>query len=187
MVLHADLGHRGPRGTRDVDYVRRAFVAEYAARGCLDAGERLDGAIQAVASKFALGRDWMNAGPDVALPMALDPRTHRQYDPIATAALHTDRDRDLARRTLFSAPGLRLIAITWPWALALKLARYAAADAADARAIVRLLYWRYAREPRRLEECIVDACWPMGYQRPGALGLMRARLRDAVWRATCEP
>jgi hypothetical protein len=47
---------------------------------------------------------------------------------------------DVDARTLFSAPGLRLIAVAWPWALAFKLVCYAKDDLADACAIVRLLY-----------------------------------------------
>ena len=56
--------------TRDVDYLHRAFVAEWAALGVTDAGDRLKDCIRKTARKFDLGEDWMNSDPDIALPMA---------------------------------------------------------------------------------------------------------------------
>lgn len=58
--------------TRDVDYIHRSFVTEYAAHGFPDAGERLQRCIRATAVQFRLGADWMNSDADVALPMAAE-------------------------------------------------------------------------------------------------------------------
>jgi hypothetical protein len=95
---------------------------------------------------------------------------------------------DVDARTLFSALGLRLLAVSWPWALAFKLARYAKDDPADARAIVRLLYWRYEQkyaDARTLEAWVVRECAAMGYAgwAEERRSEMRARLWDAVRRA----
>lgn len=70
MVLHQSLSCR--RDTRDVDYCHRSFVSEWAKRGFHDAGDRLIRCIEATAQSFGLGRDWMNAHADVALPMAVE-------------------------------------------------------------------------------------------------------------------
>ncbi|KAI0313523.1 hypothetical protein OF83DRAFT_1141056 [Amylostereum chailletii] len=69
MVLHSKLGHRA--STRDVDYVHRAFAADYARTGSQQEAEaRLWRCIAGAAAAHGLGTDWMNAAPDVALPMA---------------------------------------------------------------------------------------------------------------------
>ena len=70
MVLHRGLNHRP--NTRDVDYCHRAFVAEMTARGVPDAGQRLLSCIVATAQAYGLGKDWMNAHADVALPWAIE-------------------------------------------------------------------------------------------------------------------
>lgn len=53
----------------------------------------------------------------------------RTYDPIATSSTTLSTDTD--EREVFSAPGLRLIAVDWAWALALKFVRYAKHDPED--------------------------------------------------------
>lgn len=58
--------------TRDVDYIARAFAAEWRAAGMPDAEARLQRCIDTTARRFGLGRDWMNAHADVALPMATE-------------------------------------------------------------------------------------------------------------------
>ena len=68
MVLHRDLSRK--RSTPDVDYIHRAFVAEWARCGVHDAGDRLTTCIRETARAFKLGDDWMNAHADIALPMA---------------------------------------------------------------------------------------------------------------------
>ena len=70
MVLHRGLNHRS--NTRDVDYCHRAFVAEMSGRGVPDAGQRLLSCINATAKTYGLGKDWMNAHADVALPWAIE-------------------------------------------------------------------------------------------------------------------
>lgn len=68
MVLHRELPRK--RSTPDVDYIHRAFVAEWAQRGVRDAGDRLNACIVETARAFGFSDDWMNAHADVALPMA---------------------------------------------------------------------------------------------------------------------
>lgn len=91
MILHPNLSTSScRRTTRDIDYIRRAFGHEWRKRGVMDAEERLQRCINAVAAKFNIGyvnpstlsyrrhlsmhaphsTDWMNADPDVALPFA---------------------------------------------------------------------------------------------------------------------
>lgn len=70
MVLHPLLACR--ENTRDVDYNHRSFEAEWISRGVMDAGPRLRTCIAATAKAFGLGRDWMNACADVALPMSIE-------------------------------------------------------------------------------------------------------------------
>ena len=73
MLLHSGLyAQPGSKrcDTRDIDYIHRSFVEEWRQAGMLDAGERLQCCIDATAVKFKLGRDWMNAHADIALPMA---------------------------------------------------------------------------------------------------------------------
>lgn len=53
----------------------------------------------------------------------------RTYDPIATSSTTLSTDTD--EREVFAAPGLRLIAVDWAWALALKFVRYAKHDPED--------------------------------------------------------
>ena len=68
MVLHRALTGSSRQHTRDVDYCHRSFVNE---RGA-DAGARLQACIAHTAKAFGFGADWMNAHPDVALPMAFE-------------------------------------------------------------------------------------------------------------------
>lgn len=68
MVLHPDL--KGARHyTQDVDFIHRMFAAEWQARGVYDATQRLQACIAQTAARFGLGPDWMNADPDMALPV----------------------------------------------------------------------------------------------------------------------
>jgi hypothetical protein len=68
MLLHP--AHKGSRcATRDVDYIHRSFVTEQRDWFRVhDAESRLRSCIHASARKFGLGKDWMNAQADVALP-----------------------------------------------------------------------------------------------------------------------
>jgi hypothetical protein len=56
--------------TRDVDYIKRSFAAEWQRIGINDAAERLQSCILSTARHFRLGADWMNSDADIALPMA---------------------------------------------------------------------------------------------------------------------
>jgi hypothetical protein len=71
MVLHPTLASSTTRRTtRDVDFIKRSFVAEMRKCGVLDAEARLQSCIDATAVRYRLGNDWFNAHADVALPMA---------------------------------------------------------------------------------------------------------------------
>ncbi|KAJ7187741.1 hypothetical protein C8R46DRAFT_1052433 [Mycena filopes] len=88
MLLNPALAHLPtPRTTtRDIDYIARAFSAEWAS-SVPDANDRLRQCIFETAAHFGLGTDWMNSDADVALPMASNPTTGALYDPIHAAAL----------------------------------------------------------------------------------------------------
>ncbi|KAJ7600902.1 hypothetical protein C8J56DRAFT_768157 [Mycena floridula] len=145
ILLHPDLhklqtvSHNGDRiqrrtKTRDVDYIHRSFVAEYASR-FPDAGERLQRCIRTTAANFRLGADWMNSDPDPALPMVPD-ATGKPYDPIYHASIQPN---NIHMHTIFTSPNkiLTLISVTPFWAVALKLVRYTPNDASDIILILR--------------------------------------------------
>ncbi|KAH9961806.1 hypothetical protein BC827DRAFT_1260384 [Russula dissimulans] len=181
MVLHHSLKHR--ESTQDIDYIHRSFVAEYRALGFSDAEQRLHKCIAETALKYNLGADWMNDHADVALPWAFD-QQNRSYDPIFYAST---RPQNAEPQTIFSARGLALVAVPWPWAMALKLVRYEKKDPDDCAAIIRLgfrqrgIRWTVAG----LEQWISDRCWPMGYNNYQApqKAQLRQRIQDALARA----
>jgi hypothetical protein len=85
-------------------------------------------------------------------------RTQTPFGPVHGAEL---KSTNVDARTFVSAPGLRLLAVSWHRALA----RYAKDDSTDARAIVRPLYWRYERmlaDARAFKEWVVGECAAMG-------------------------
>ena len=90
-------------------------------------------------------------------------------------------------QTIFNGRGLALVAVPWPWALALKLVRYAKKDPDDCAAILRLgsaqrgLRWTVAG----LEQWISERCWPMRYSdyQPPQKAQLRERLQDALARS----
>src|SRR6266702_2001645 len=86
MVLHPSFTHR--ESTQDVDYIHRAFAAEYRALGFTDAEERLRSCIAETAAMFNLGADWINDHADVALPMALECVPVRPLTVISVAYLN---------------------------------------------------------------------------------------------------
>ncbi|KAH8981709.1 hypothetical protein EDB92DRAFT_1936982 [Lactarius akahatsu] len=184
MVLHPSFTHR--ESTQDVDYIHRAFAAEYRALGFIDAEERLRSCIAETAAKFHLGADWINDHADVALPMALD-QYGRTYDPIYNAST---RPENSVPQTIFNERGLALVAVPWPWAVALKLVRYAKQDPVDCAAVLRLgfaqrgIRWTLAG----LEQWIMERCWPMGYSgyQPPQRAQLRQRIQDALTRAFPE-
>jgi hypothetical protein len=181
MVLHPSFTHR--ESTQDVDYIHRSFVSEFRALGYKDAEQRLRKCIAETALKFNLGADWMNDHADVALPMALDLQG-RTYDPIYYDAIHP---QNAAPQTIFNERGLALVAVTWPWAIALKLVRYAKQDPVDCAAVLRLglaqrgIRWTQAG----MEKWISERCWPMGYSsyQPPQKAQLQQRIQDAIARA----
>ena len=130
-----------------------------------------------------------------ALTPLIPPKTHtkstnsqygRKYDPIYYASTSCE-DSSPQTLTIFNERGLELIAVPWPWAIALKLVRYAKQDPADCAAVLRLgvaqcgIRWTLAS----LEQWIMESCWPMGYScyQPPQRALLRARIQDLLSRA----
>ncbi|KAH9847747.1 hypothetical protein C2E23DRAFT_764769 [Lenzites betulinus] len=179
MVLHPQLACRD--STRDVDYLHRPFEAEWTARGVLDAGSRLRKCIRATARVFNLGADWMNACADVALPMSTDPTCGRPIDPIHVDAMS---EANMRMNTIFTAPGLVLVGVSWSWAVALKLVRYQKHDPHDIAHILRLgQRIRNVRWTRALLEAwIMSMCAPMVYSlySPWQLEATRQKMRHAI-------
>lgn len=185
MVLHPSFMHRD--STQDVDYIHRSFVREYRALGFPDAEQRLRKCIAETAYRFNLGADWMNDHADVALPLALDQQGHK-FDPIFYDATQKQNATAL---TIFNEPGLALVAVPWPWAVALKLVRYAKKDPEDCGAVLRLGSFQrgYRWTVDVLERWLSERCWPMQYSNysPQKKVQLRERLKDALARAFPEP
>jgi hypothetical protein len=59
----------------------------------------------------------------------------RTYDPIFLASMYHG---SVAPQMIFNKRGLALIVVLWPWAVALKLARYAKQDPVDYAAVLHL-------------------------------------------------
>jgi hypothetical protein len=108
----------------------------------------------------------------------------RTYDPIFYAST---QPQNASPQTIFNAPGLALVAVPWPWAMALKLVRYEKQDPADCAAILRLgaaqRGIRWTREG--LEQWVMERCWPMRYTDypPPKRQQLRERIQDALNRA----
>ncbi|KAF9259453.1 hypothetical protein L218DRAFT_874734 [Marasmius fiardii PR-910] len=131
-LYHSSRGETVPmrKTTRDVDYIRRSFVAEYVGKHkIVDADYKLQRCIRATAVKFGLGADWMNADADVALPMSTT-SAGMPYDPIYHASLQPFNVR---LYTVFTSKNqkLTIVNVTPAWAVALKLVRYAKWDPGD--------------------------------------------------------
>jgi hypothetical protein len=179
MLLHP--AHKGSRhGTRDVDYIQRSFISEQRDWfKVYDAGSRLQMCINATASQFGLGKDWMNAHADVALPMAYD-SYGRPYDPIYQSAI-TDHNR--AYHTIFKSPGLILVSVTPAWGVALKMVRYAKDDPADIRQT--LLLGSKIRNggiwtEELLEKWLTQNCQGITPENFGGREMLRQKIRHAV-------
>ncbi|KAG1880999.1 hypothetical protein F4604DRAFT_1749328 [Suillus subluteus] len=181
MILHPNLRESScRRTTRDIDYIRRAFGHEWRKRGVYDAEERLQRCINAVAAKFYIGTDWMNADPDVALPFAHNSQG-QLYDPI----YHDSKQaNNIDMNTIYESPGLVVISVTMFWGVALKLVRYKKEDPTDIVAMLRHgtklngVQWT----PHIMETWIKTLCWPMGYNtyKPEQAQELRNRIHDAV-------
>ena len=69
------------------------------------------------------------------------------------------------RKTILSKRGLTLVAVPWPWVIALKLVRYAKQDTTHCAAVLRLgiaqrgIRWTLAG----LDQWIMERCGPMGH------------------------
>lgn len=108
-----------------------------------------------------------------------------------TVGKHTLTPHTPVDMTVFHAPGLRLIAVPWMWAIALKLVRYEKNDPTDVAAILRMGLRRYPQHtsvwthPQILEQTLVAHCHPMyqGY-RADVMHIMRQRMADACQRAS---
>lgn len=181
MILHPNLSTSScRRTTRDIDYIRRAFGHEWRKRGVFDAEERLQRCINAVAAKFQIGTDWMNADPDVALPFAHNTQG-QLYDPI----YHDSKQQNnIDMNTVYKSPGLIVISVTMFWGVALKLVRYKKEDPTDIVAMLRHgtklngVQWT----PHIMETWIKTLCWPMGYNtyKPQQAQELQNRIHDAV-------
>ncbi|KAL0061338.1 hypothetical protein AAF712_011855 [Marasmius tenuissimus] len=131
-AYHSKRGENVPmrKTTRDVDYIRRSFIAEYAGQHkIMDADIRMQKCIRTTALRFGLGADWMNADADVALPMSTS-SSGTPYDPIYHASL---QPFNVKLYTVFTSSNkkLTIINVTPAWAVALKLIRYAKWDPGD--------------------------------------------------------
>jgi hypothetical protein len=108
----------------------------------------------------------------------------RTYDPIF---YDSTRPQCVDSQTIFNARGLALVAVPWPWAMALKLVRYQKKDPVDCAAVLRLgvaqrgIRWTLDG----LEQWIMERCWPMGYTdySPPQRQQLRERMQDALNRA----
>ncbi|OBZ73104.1 hypothetical protein A0H81_06743 [Grifola frondosa] len=178
MVLHPWLACR--ESTRDVDYNHRSFESEWRQLGVHDAGARLKKCIAQTARAFNLGADWMNACADVALPMARDTYGN-VYDPIFADATSAHNVRT---NTIFVAPGLMLIGVSWSWAVALKLVRYQKHDPHDIAHILRLGHRMRGVQWTRsvLEGWLLSMCATMGYAAypPQQMEATRDKMRHAI-------
>lgn len=188
MILHPHLSTSSSRRTtRDIDYIRRAFGHEWRKKGVYDAEERLQRCINAVAVKFRIGTDWMNADPDVALPFAHNSQG-QLYDPI----YHDSKQpNNTDMNTVYESKGLVVISVTMFWGVALKLVRYKKEDPTDIVAMLRHgtklngVQWT----PPIMEAWIKTLCWPMGYNsyKPQQAEELRNRIRDAVHQLQSSP
>ncbi|KAJ7053801.1 hypothetical protein C8F01DRAFT_549894 [Mycena amicta] len=192
MLLNAELSQlaaatdahsrqRQRSTTRDIDYILRSFVSEWACYGVHDAAYRLKQCILETARQFGLGADWMNSDADVALPMATDPVTGTLYDPIHAASVQVSDSL-----TVYASPNglLHLVSVTPYWTVALKMVRFNAADREDICILLRSgirarnIHWT----PARLELWLLGQAWAMGYTGYDAqrIATMRKRMVEVV-------
>ena len=112
----------------------------------------------------------------------------RLYDPIYTEAIQPN---NVMLNTIYSSRGLRLVGVSWSWAVALKLVRYKKDDPEDIAAILKFgtqlkgLQWTRSI----MEHWLLNMCSPMGYAsyRPDQIDDTREKMRDAVKRAQALP
>ncbi|KAG5641042.1 hypothetical protein DXG03_006307 [Asterophora parasitica] len=121
--------------TRDVDYIRRMFVADCKDMGINNVTERIKHCIWLTAQHFELGADWMNSDADVALPMSVG-ADGETCDPIYRAALDPN---NIHRFTVFTSSNHKLTLVSVPpvWSVILKLVRYTKHDPGDICILLR--------------------------------------------------
>jgi hypothetical protein len=118
------------------------------------------------------------------VPSGTGSQQGRTYDPIFYVST---RKQNAVPQTIFNERGLALVAVPWPWAIALKLVRYTKQDPIDCAALFRLgvaqrgMRWTLAG----VERWITERCWPMGYAgyQPSQKQQLRQRIQDALDRA----
>ncbi|KAF9002140.1 hypothetical protein BDQ17DRAFT_550163 [Cyathus striatus] len=148
----------------------------------MDGVARLRKCRDETARVFGLGRDWMNADADVALPFAVDSQGH-QSDSIYNAALTQD---NMHLHTIFTSPNglLTLVSVTPFWAVALKLVRYTKWDPGDVCLLLRngTILSQVQWTPEMLETWLFRHCWEMGYKHypPERKREMRLRIENAL-------
>ncbi|KAJ8091593.1 hypothetical protein PM082_020823 [Marasmius tenuissimus] len=184
-AYHSKRGENVPmrKTTRDVDYIRRSFIAEYAGQHkIMDADIRMQKCIRTTALRFGLGADWMNADADVALPMSTS-SSGTPYDPIYHASL---QPFNVKLYTVFTSSNkkLTIINVTPAWAVALKLIRYAKWDPGDISLLLMngtnlaKVHWT----AQVVKSWIHKDCSAMGYERwdPTRLADMYKKIEHAV-------
>lgn len=84
------------------------------------------------------------------------------YDPIYKSAMEPT---NVEINTIYNNNKLRLIGVSWSWAVALKLVRFKKDDPADIARILTLGYHQKGLEwtETKLENWLRDMCWPMNY------------------------
>ncbi len=105
----------------------------------------------------------------------------KPFDPISYDALSTN---NMKMNTIFTAPGLVLVGVSWSWAVALKLVRYEKHDPHDIASILRLGHrQRNVKWTRTLlEQWLVAMCSAMGYTAytPYQMETTRQKMRHAI-------
>ncbi|KAG7085391.1 hypothetical protein E1B28_002953 [Marasmius oreades] len=188
-LYHSSMGENVQmrKTTRDVDYIRRSFIAEYVGKyKILDADYRLQKCIRATAVKFGLGADWMNADADVALPMSTT-SAGTPYDPIYHASLQPFNVR---LYTVYTSKNkkLSIVNVTPAWAVALKLVRYAKWDPGDISLLLMngtnlsKVHWT----TKVIKKWLIDECSAMSYHKWDANRLldMQSKIEHAVQMVT---
>ena len=99
--------------------------------------------------------------------------------------------QNIGMNTVFESQGLVLIAVSWSWAVALKLIRYRKDDPSDIAAILSLgtqvkgCQWTV----ELLQSWLLNLCSPMGYHAypPEKIHETQLRMKDAIKRAQQLP
>ena len=105
----------------------------------------------------------------------------KKYDPIYVDAVSQNNTNV---NTIFTAPGLVVIGVSWAWGVALKLVRYEKHDPHDIASILRLGHrQRNVKWTRALlEQWLIQMCGAMGYTAyaPWQIDATRQKMRHAI-------